>query len=74
MEIANWFKWAGTFVTLIGAALTSLAIDPINIYFLNIGSILFLIWGTLIKDKAMIAVNGGLLTIYLVGVTMRITN
>lgn len=71
MEIENWFKWAGTFVTLIGAVLTSLAIDPINIYFLNIGSILFLIWATLIKDKAMIAVNAGLLTIYIIGVTIR---
>jgi hypothetical protein len=72
MEIASQFKWAGTFVTLIGAVLTSLAIDPINIYFLNIGSILFLIWATLIKDKAMIAVNAGLLTIYIIGVTIRI--
>jgi hypothetical protein len=71
MEIASWFKWAGTFVTLIGAVLTTLAIDPINIYFLNIGSILFLIWAFLIKDKAMIAVNAGLLTIYIIGVTIR---
>ncbi len=71
MEIASQFKWAGTFVTLIGAVLTTLAIDPINIYFLNIGSILFLIWAFLIKDKAMIAVNAGLLTIYIIGVTIR---
>jgi hypothetical protein len=71
MEIASQFKWAGTFVTLIGAVLTILAIDPINIYFLNIGSILFLIWAFLIKDKAMIAVNAGLLTIYIIGVTIR---
>ena len=71
MEIASQFKWAGTFITLIGAVLTTLAIDPINIYFLNIGSILFLIWAFLIKDKAMIAVNAGLLTIYIIGVTIR---
>ena len=60
-------KWSGTALTLIGAVLTSLAVDPVNVYLLNAGSLLFLIWAVRIQDNALIAVNAGLLTIYAVG-------
>lgn len=60
-------KWAATFITLGGALCTSLRIDPLNIYMLNIGSLLFLWWAFRIRDRAMITVNAGLLGIYLVG-------
>lgn len=60
-------KWLGTGVTLAGAVLTSLAIDPVNVYLFNAGSLLFLIWAVRIRDTALIAVNAGLLTIYAVG-------
>lgn len=60
-------KWSATALTLAGAVLTSLAIDPINVYLLNAGSVLFLIWAVRIQDTALIAVNAGLLTIYAVG-------
>jgi hypothetical protein len=60
-------KWSGTAVTLAGAVLTSLAIDPVNVYLFNAGSLLFLIWAVRIQDNALIAVNAGLLTIYAVG-------
>jgi hypothetical protein len=46
--------------------------DPLNIYLLNLGAILFLWWGFLIKDKAMITVNAGLLTIYVLGLFLRV--
>ena len=64
-------KWTATIVTLIGALLTSLMIDPLNIYFLNVGAILFLVWAFLIKDKAMITVNAGLLSCYVLGLIIR---
>lgn len=72
MEVANIFKWVATAVTLAGALCTALTIDPLNIILLNIGSALFLVWGVLIKDKAMILVNSGLLAIYVVGMAIRI--
>ena len=60
-------KWTATAATLAGAVLTSLAIDPVNVYLFNAGSLLFLIWAVRIQDTALIAVNAGLLTIYAVG-------
>lgn len=65
-------KWVATFVTLCGAVATALSFDPLNIILFNIGSFLFLIWGFMIKDKAMITVNSGLLFIYFVGIIVRL--
>ena len=65
-------KWVATVVTLIGALATALMFDPLNIWLLNIGAALFLWWGFLIKDKAMITVNAGLLAIYIVGLMVRV--
>lgn len=67
----NVLKWVATIVTLAGAVATALMIDPLNIWMLNFGSLLFLIWGFLIKEKAMIAVNGGLLFVYAGGLFYR---
>lgn len=66
-QVDSLLKWSATALTLAGAVLTSLAIDPINVYLLNAGSVLFLIWAVRIRDTALIAVNAGLLTIYAVG-------
>ena len=60
-------KWAGTVVTLAGALCTSLRIDPLNVYLLNVGALLFLWWAFRIRDRAMITVNAGLLSIYVLG-------
>lgn len=70
--LANKIKWVATIITLGGAIATALMFDPLNIWLLNIGAFLFLIWGFLIKDKAMITVNAGLLLIYLVGLAIRL--
>lgn len=67
-------KWSATVLTLIGALLTSLSIDPLNIYLLNLGSILFIWWAIRIKDLAMITVNLGLFLIYGAGTVLRILN
>ena len=65
-------KWTGTVLTLIGAVLTSIDIQPYNVWLLNIGSAVFVAWAVRIKDGAMITVNLGLLTIYSVGVIIRL--
>ena len=64
----NILKWSATVLILIGVVLTSFAIDPANIYFMNIGTLIWLIWALRIRDKALIVVNAGLLVIYLIGV------
>lgn len=66
-QIDELLKWVATAFTLAGAVLTSLAIDPLNVYLLNTGAVIFLVWAVRIRDNAMIAVNAGLLTIYAVG-------
>jgi hypothetical protein len=71
MKLSCKIKWLATFITLCGAVATVFRLDPLNIVLLNIGSALFLLWGYMIKDKAMIAVNSGLLFIYMVGVLVR---
>lgn len=60
-------KWTATLITLAGALCTSLRIDPLNVYLLNIGAFIFLIWAFRIRDRAMITVNAGLLGIYVLG-------
>jgi hypothetical protein len=57
---------------LCGALATALMFDPLNIWLLNLGAALFLWWGILIKDKAMITVNAGLLAIYIIGLWVRV--
>jgi len=65
-------KWVATVITIGGALCTALMIDPLNIILLNIGSFLFLIWGIMIRDRAMMTVNSGLLFIYFVGMIVRL--
>ena len=72
MKLSCKIKWVATAVTLVGALATALMYDPLNIYLLNLGAFLFLIWGYMIKDKAMIVVNAGLLVIYLIAIMVRI--
>lgn len=71
-DIVTTTKWVATVITLGGAICTALMIDPLNIILLNIGSFLFLIWGSMIRDRAMMTVNGGLLFVYFVGMIIRI--
>ena len=66
-RLTRYLKWSGTWVTLMGALCTSLRIDPLNVYLLNAGAALFLCWAFRIQDRAMITVNAGLLSIYILG-------
>jgi hypothetical protein len=67
-KLSKFYKWSATVVTLVGALFTSLAIDPYNVYLLKVGAVLFLIWAIRVREPAMIAVNAGLLAIYIIGV------
>ena len=69
--MVDFLKWIATLITLAGALATALALDPLNIWLLNLGSVLFLMWGILIREKAMVAVNAGLLGIYAFGLMLR---
>lgn len=71
MLLSDKIKWIATAVTLCGAMATALQYDPLNIYLLNGGAVLFLWWAFLIKDKAMITVNSGLLLTYVLGIFVR---
>ena len=71
MLLVNKIKWVATGVTLSGALATALMLDPLNIWLLNLGALLFFIWGYMIKDKAMMTVNCGLLAIYVFGIFFR---
>lgn len=69
--MTNIVKWVATVITLAGAICVSFSLEPFNIILLNLGSFLFFVWGILIREKAMIIVNGGLLGIYLTGFILR---
>lgn len=62
-----WLKWVACAVTLAGASCTALRIDPTNIYLLNLGAVLYLIWAVRIREWNLVVVNAVLLLIYCVG-------
>jgi hypothetical protein len=63
----NVLKYTGMASVIAGAVLTSLRIDPLNIFFLNLGALSYLIWSLRIKEWNLVAVNGTLLAIYVAG-------
>jgi hypothetical protein len=66
-----WLKWVACFITLAGALCTSLRIDPLNIYLLNAGAALYLLWSLRIKEWSLVSINAGLLIIYVVGLFLE---
>ena len=68
MQSNFYLKWSACIVTLIGAVLTSLRIDPMNIYLLNLGAILYFVWGYRIREWNLIVINAGFIIIYTVGI------
>lgn len=71
MTILSVFKWAGTGFTLAGAIATALALDPLNVVMFNLGAFAWLVASIKMKDVQLIAVNSGLLAVYVVGFLMR---
>jgi len=72
MNLTNIAKQLGLVSTLSGALATSLQIDPLNIWLLNAGALLYLYWSLKVRDWNLVAVNAGLLTIYAVGAIIRL--
>lgn len=68
----NTIKWIATIVTLVGAILVSLDIQPLSVYMMNLGAFLFLVWAILVKEPALVVVNVGLLFIYTIGTIFRL--
>jgi hypothetical protein len=60
-------KWVACATVCLGALCTSLRIDPLNIYLLNAGAVIYLVWAVRIRERSLIVVNAVLLAIYLVG-------
>ncbi len=67
MDTNFWLKWTACIVTLAGALCTALRIDPTNIYLLNAGAAIYLVWSIRIKEWNLIVINAALLLIYIVG-------
>jgi len=68
MQSSFYLKWSACVITLAGAILTSLRIDPMNIYLLNVGAILYFVWGYRIREWNLIVINAGFILIYAVGI------
>lgn len=61
-------KWLGTALCLIGIALTSLNIFPLNLWFGFIGSLLWTVAGHRDKDYALFTVEAVAVLMYLFGI------
>jgi hypothetical protein len=65
-------KWVGTILTVGGALMTAIDVDPLNIYLFNAGALIWLVAAVRMKELSLIVVNGALLTIYVIGLILRI--
>jgi hypothetical protein len=60
-------RWSGTILCLIGIALTSLNIYPLNLVFGLVGSFLWTVQGYLYRDNALLVVELVAVLMYLGG-------
>jgi hypothetical protein len=60
-------RWSGTILCLIGIALTSLNIYPLNLFFGLVGSFLWTLQGYVNKDYALLIVEFVAVLMYLAG-------
>lgn len=65
-------EWVACAITIAGAVCTAAAWDPLNIYLLNLGAILYLIWAVRVKITSLVLINIVLLLIYLYGAVIRL--
>lgn len=72
MKLHILAKHTALILTLAGAMATALAVDPLNIWLLNAGAVLYLYWSATVRDWNLVAVNAGLLTIYVIGAIIRL--
>lgn len=67
----SYVKWFGTFLVILGALFTSFKVDPLNIYFLNAGSLVWVIAGFKMKEYSIVSANVVMLIIYIIGIFFR---
>jgi len=67
----NLLKWGGFAAVVTGAACTSLMIDPLNIWLLNLGAVLYMLWAYRVRDWNIAICNFVLLAIYCLGLFVR---
>lgn len=60
-------KWTATVVMLIAALAIALDLRPYHIWFLNLGSFLWLVTAVLWRERSLIVVNAALLLVYFYG-------
>jgi hypothetical protein len=60
-------RWSGTILCLIGIALTSLNVYPLNLFFGLVGSFLWTLQGYLYKDNALVVVELVAVLMYMAG-------
>jgi hypothetical protein len=60
-------RWSGTILCLIGIALTSLNVYPLNLFFGLVGSFLWTVQGYLYKDNALLVVELVAVLMYMAG-------
>lgn len=66
-------KWGGTALCLIGIALTSFNIYPLNVFFSLVGSLLWTVAGLIQRDAALFLVEAVAVVMYLLGAITWIT-
>jgi uncharacterized protein with PQ loop repeat len=66
-ELNFYLQWSATVITILGAVFTSLNVYPANVIAFNLGSVLWLIYAIRVKVSSLVAVNAGLLLIYVAG-------
>ena len=66
-DVNFYLQWSATIVTVLGALFTSMNIYPANVIAFNVGSVIWLIYAVRVKMSSLVAVNAGLLLIYVAG-------
>jgi hypothetical protein len=67
----TFLGWLGCAFVCAGAVCTSFQIDPLNIVFLNLGALVYLIWSIRTKTWNQVVVNTVLIGIYAAGAIIR---
>lgn len=65
-----YLKWLATAMVIFGAVLTSANIAPLNIWVFNVGNLSWMIVGLLWLEWSLVALNGILVLIYVIGLLL----
>ena len=71
-RITRVLGWVGCLFICIGAIAVTLEIDPLNIYMLNAGAIVYAVWGYRTKQWNQVTVNLFLIAVYSFGTVWRL--